>query len=558
MRRILWLFYKTENSCRHTAALFISSMFLMLPCPAISTDLVDLGRRIYDEGILPSGAPLQGKRFDSITLEGKEAACVSCHRRSGLGNYEGGINVPPVSGPFLFMTDKKEYLLRDPRSRLTISNQHEPYTDESLSKAMVTGVKYDGSIMSEAMPRYSLKNADMEALTAYLKQLSAQLSPGVGDSVINFATIITPDVDSRHRQALIDMMNAVIVQRNSAWQPGVRHMRTGPELVPRTERAWVLRIWELTGKPETWRQQLDQYYQREPVFAFLSGVSDSTWEPVHEFCQERHIPCLFPSVPVPGQKQDYFSFYFSRGVMLEADVMAKHLLADHTKKPPRVVQVFRKGDYVGASGAEALGGKLRAAGLTVETRVLQERQAGGLTGVLASLSGNVVVMSWLRPADMLVPHNKSFPATVRLYFSAILAEDEKTLFKSPWKSIARMVYPFEMPDKRVHLQDRRIATDQYLESWLKGRNIEIVDYHLQGEALFTMLFLTDLTAILLDNLYRDYIIERAEDMLSQELINSTAYPRLSLGVGQRFASKGAYIVRYDGDKLVSDTGWIVP
>jgi hypothetical protein len=37
---------------------------------------------------------------------------------------------------------------------------------------------------------------------------------------------------------------------------------------------------------------------------------------------------------------------------------------------------------------------------------------------------------------------------------------------------------------------------------------------------------------------------------------TTAYPRLSLGIGQRFASKGAYIRKIAADD--SNAKWIVP
>jgi hypothetical protein len=51
-----------------------------------------------------------------------------------------------------------------------------------------------------------------------------------------------------------------------------------------------------------------------------------------------------------------------------------------------------------------------------------------------------------------------------------------------------------------------------------------------------------------------------EDMLGRRLITGY-YRHLSLGSGQRFASKGGYIVRYNTEqpaKLVADGEWIVP
>jgi hypothetical protein len=59
----------------------------------------------------------------------------------------------------------------------------------------------------------------------------------------------------------------------------------------------------------------------------------------------------------------------------------------------------------------------------------------------------------------------------------------------------------------------------------------------------------------------------APGLLAQRLAGSsfgkregtTVFPRLTLGPGQRFASKGGYIAHFSSDgSLVADTAWSVP
>jgi hypothetical protein len=55
-------------------------------------------------------------------------------------------------------------------------------------------------------------------------------------------------------------------------------------------------------------------------------------------------------------------------------------------------------------------------------------------------------------------------------------------------------------------------------------------------------------------------VERIENMLSYRTITGY-YPRLGLASGQRFASKGGYLVRFaepEGTRLVADSDWMVP
>ncbi len=65
-------------------------------------DPLAIGQRIYRDGILPEGLMLQGRGQAGVTLKGRDAACTTCHRRSGYGSSEGPIEVRAITGPALF------------------------------------------------------------------------------------------------------------------------------------------------------------------------------------------------------------------------------------------------------------------------------------------------------------------------------------------------------------------------------------------------------------------------------------------------------------------------
>jgi cytochrome c553 len=566
------------------------------------------GRRIYLEGVLPSGASLTGVRFGNTVVSGAAAACVNCHRRSGMGSVEGDIQIAPITGNFLFAPNGEQHLATmDPRVSKRFNQTHEPYTDESLAKSIIHGENSSGREMSVLMPRYNLGEPDLKALAAYLKQLSTQWSPGVTEDSIRFGMVITPDVEPERRKALIDMMRIAFNQKNGSTITAKRsggkrqHMVSAAEMVLGTERNWQLDIWELQGAAESWGEQLATHYRSQPVFALVSGLSNSTWQPVHDFCESQQVPCWFPSVVLPVTTETPYSLYFSRGVVLEAEVLARHLL--NQKSPPRhLVQIYRDDDAARAA-AQTLTYALAGSNIAVEVRILHSDMtaADSLRQALIGIKNKDVVMFWLRAGD-IAALDKIKPASgVNNYFSAELGQAEHAPFSADWKANARLVYPYELPE-------RREANLAYFRAWLNIRKLPLVDVAMQSEAFFALNFLTDTLSEMLNNLYRDYLLERAERMLSKregskaeqetrdrvalgragDLVRkhgemtveegqriqissqsksvsksqgTTIYPHLSLGSGQRFASKGGYIVRFSesgGDKLIAESAWIIP
>ena len=572
----------------------------------VSVDELESGRRIYIEGTLPSGAALTGTRFDSTAVSGAQAACVNCHRRSGMGQVEGDLKVPPITGNYLFATKAdKQLAMMDPRVSKSLNQVHDPYTDASLADAILHGKNNQGREMSAAMPRFNLSESELKALTTYLKQLSAQWSPGVTQTNIRFATVITPDVDPVRRKAVIDMMRAIIRQKNGSTEIAVpgharRHMVSAAEFVLGTERTWDLEIWELQGAPESWGEQLAAHYRNNPVFALISGASTSTWQPVHDFCEQEKVPCWFPSVDLPVKLPSRYSLYFSGGVTLEANVLAHHIL-DNDVLRKRLIQIFRD-DNVGRASSQELEHALEGSPIKVENHVLGADSAA--TDSLRALLGNEksgdVVVYWLRADDIALLGKLEPVPGVANYFSSRLANAEHAPLSAAWKSSSQLIYLYELPAER----EMNLA---YFHAWINMHKFPLVDEAMQSEVFFALNYLTDTSAEMLNNLYRDYLVERAETMLDkregskseqetrdrlylgkpgdlarkhgeieamQEVRLSipsqmgtaishgtTIYPHLSLGPGQRFASKGGYIVRFAdnrSEKVNEESGWIVP
>jgi hypothetical protein len=519
---------------------------------------------------------------------------------------EGVDQVAPIAGRFTFGDDPLALVSMNFRNIKNFNQKHEPFDEQSFAAAIRQGKHMSGRDLSPIMPRFEFSDAELRGLSSYLRTLSAKWSPGVDARVIQFATVITPDVSPQRKQVFLETIKAAVNQKNGNFAPRMRTMSTSAEMMLNTNRFWNLAVWELTGEPNTWAAQLEERYRAQPVFALVSGLGAGQWMPVHDFCERQQVACWFPSIDAPpvSATKDFYSLYFSKGVELEADVLARHL---STAKPARLVQLQR-GDAVGRAGVAHLQAALAslAPPIPVVTRTLDGTDAASLSRALADVGPNDAVMMWWPQADVPALDAVAVPKGA-MYLSARMAGAERAPLSGAWKSAVRMVYPYQLPEKRA-------AGLFYFNSWLKVVKLELREEALQSEVYFAMSYLTETLTDMLDNVHVDYMIERAENMLSlregakaedearelttarynkggvggaqgamarlatpearksprpmpgqtaQVLVKregTTIYPRLSLAQGQRFASKGAYIVHFgaDGKSVVAESDWIVP
>jgi len=516
------------------------------------------GEAIYRRGVLPSGALLQGGRDPGLLTEGAAAACVNCHRRSGLGMREGRQSVPPIAGRYLF------YPRAHPGDDLdlpfveSMRADRDPYTEASLARAIRDGIGVDGKPLSVLMPRFELDDAAMADLIAYLRTLAPAEVPGVKNSVLSFATIVTPDADAAARKGVLDVLQQFFADKNHHTRAESPRLRSSRRLGFMVNRHWELHVWQLNGAPETWEAQLRAKLAAEPVYAVISGVGGKTWKPVHHFCEAEALPCLFPNVDLPvDAERDFDDVYFSKGVLLEAQLIARDLQAHaENAKVHRVVQVFRADD-VGGEAAKAVASALvtmhGAAELETVNRSLvgtagKQQSEAALRGTGA---GDVVVL-WLRPADIaaLGP----LPAGVALvYMSGRMGGLEQAPLSAAWRNVTHMTYPFDLPDRR------RVQVD-YPLGWFRIRKIPIVALQPQADAYLACIILSETINHMSDTFQRDYLVEQIEEGLEHRILTGY-YPRLALAAGQAFASKGGYLVHFaenTGAHVVAEGDWTAP
>ncbi|CAB3732736.1 hypothetical protein LMG24238_05877 [Paraburkholderia sediminicola] len=512
------------------------------------------GEAIFQKGVLGSGEQLEAMHDGGVNLRGAAAACMNCHRRSGLGSREGNNNIPPITDRYLVhpRADSPDDL--DIPYIPGMRTNREPYTDATIARAIRDGLDSEGKPLSNLMPQYALNDTDMAALIGYLKRLDRRASTGVTDTVLHFATIITPDADPVKRRGMLDVLKQYFDDKNVFPLGATPPLRSSRKMMFMVNRRWELHVWELSGPPSTWHEQLKRYLAEQPVFAVLSGLGGKNWAPIHDFCEQEAVPCLFPNVEVPVETdQDFYSVYFSKGVLLEAALLARRILDEGsgklTQAKPKVWQVYRTGDS-GERGAEALAAALKGHGIAVSSRALAPGDS--VAHSLRGISRGDVLVLWLRPPDVEALGHLPPPSDT-VFMSGLLGGLDSTPLSASWRGVTRLAYPFDLPD------GRRVRVD-YAFGWFSIRKIPMVAPQVQADTYLACGLLAETLSHMVDAFERDYLIERIQDMLERRILTGY-YPRLTLAPGQRFASKGGYIVRFAGPdrvRLVADGGWMVP
>jgi hypothetical protein len=208
---------------------------------------------------------------------------------------------------------------------------------------------------------------------------------------------------------------------------------------------------------------------------------------------------------------------------------------------------------VGADAAAALRAELREDGIPVIVRSVSARaSARELAGLAAALEPGDIPVLWLRKQDIAALGEP--PAGVPLaYMSGRMGGLEQAPLPPAWRPLTHMAYPFDLPEHR------RVQVD-YPLGWFRMEKIPVVAEQVQADTYLACAILSEAINHMVDTFVRDYLVERVEESLEHRIVTGY-YPRLALAPGQRFASKGGYVVHFAGEsgtRVIADGGWITP
>lgn len=533
--------------------------------PELSPEVVQtLGEKMYREGLLPSGEPIQAFVSGDVPVDGTSFTCVSCHLRSGLGSIEGEVITPPTNGRILYQP--REPFIPGSEFVPSFSNYAKylpvrpAYTDESLALLIAGGIDPTGRSVLDVMPKYEIDDREMAIMIAYLKTLSDQPPPGVEKSHLRFATVIVEGTDPVKVESMLLPIQFSVDRKNALAAGAKANDRVARMaynmLGDLTFVTFSLSRWTLHGPPETWRAQLDAYYRQEPVYALLGGISEGDWGPVHRFCEEMQIPNLFPVVDYPVlSASDWYTLYPSRGIRQEGETAARYLrgMAELFQGRP-IVQITRA-NRRGQALAEGFRDIWSASGNPPVVEVTlgdKEKLSRQRVKEIIGEHKPAVLLVWDDGesieglADLVKTKNSPEMVLVSgTWFGQDLWTIPETL-----RDKLYLTYPYRLPH-----EDARF--DNALNKILTGKPASAYDPVILRKSYLTNEILGMALMEMRNEYYRDFLLDTIGMMTDQYV---PLYERVSFGPGQRYASKGCFIVQLgkgENPRLERRSAWVI-
>jgi len=283
------------------------------------------GKHIYVQGENATGAPITALvSRGSTPIAASFLPCVGCHGDDGKGRPEGGVIPPDITWQTLTASYGHDH---------AYGRSHPAFDDASLARAIATGVDPADNSLDMAMPRYTMSEADMLDLIAYIKRIQSDLDPGISDTDIRLGTLLPLDGPKKSLGlAMKSVLEAYFSDVNS--RGGIHG------------RKLKLIVGNYNADPMYGGWNTRDLLQQQAVFAMVSGYIEGIEKEVAALVEESEIPLVGPFTMLPddGDGLYRYSFYLLAGLAQQTQVLARYYSAMQNAGDGRLGIVHPNGD----------------------------------------------------------------------------------------------------------------------------------------------------------------------------------------------------------------------
>jgi hypothetical protein len=311
-------------------------------------------------------------------------------------------------------------------------------------------------------------------------------------------------------------------------------------------------------------------------------MASGSWQPMHEFSERNKIPCLLPVTDLPVvSDSDWYTLYLSKGAWQEGDTAARYL--ERIAAVPRNARVLQIVEASATSRAVAVGFEAAWHELTRIAPVTVALGSGELISPKA-LQEMVrkekpdIILLWTSDQTGVVLSGLAAGPDVpkRVHLSATLLGNRLAQIPEKMRPFTYISYPYRLDEGKdlfhvnarawlkknaAPVSDLRISSKLFALTKVLLEPFQVVkrDFNPagQGSGLVIMEEQFEMMLHVRRNYYRDYLLDVIGMMADA---NSLAYERVSFGPGQRYISKGCYIVTLSPGaqpNLIKESDWVI-
>ena len=281
----------------------------------------EAGKRIYLEGVSPSGTPIQAMVGQQGTsMEGSALPCVNCHGADGTGRPEGAVKPSNV----VWRELAKSYGHRHENGR-----EHGPFDEQKFVELLTYGTDPAGNKVDPTMPRYIMSHKDMADLVAYLKRIDVDLDPGIGAAKLRIGTLLpTKGRLGELGQAMSGILASQVEEMNAAGGLFGRKI----ELVPA----------EFSDDRAATLANLNKLLREQEVFAVVSPFTVGLEADVSAVAEKERVPMVGPFTLFPDSTLavNRYTFYLLSGLREQGRALAKFATGSLKLANPEVGLVY--------------------------------------------------------------------------------------------------------------------------------------------------------------------------------------------------------------------------